>query len=206
MYVEIEDYRKHFMKNYYKFNKKKTKSITKKNKLSNDFDKLFFNFLIIYKYDIPMNFNKNEEKKIKYIFAQKLQDFKYKKKEEIVQNLCYDDNIDLRTIDCLSKFFNLNFIYTYGNIFINMINNDNTKIYIINHKKDIFYLSSEKLEYILKSLYEIKDIHKPIYCESHYKLSDLKDIIKKIDIDNNNLILKKDYYKQLKNYINTILF
>lgn len=206
MSFKIDDFRNHFMKNHHFFHKNKKTNNRKKKILLNDFDKLFFNFLVIIKYDIPIHYNKHEERMIKIQFAQKLETFKYRKKEDIIQNLSYEDNIHLQTIACLAKYFKVNMIYSYGNVCVNMNHYENNKVFMINHKKDIFMLNEDKLNTIIDSSYLVTDINKPIYSEGHYKVKELKDIIIKIDIDNDKLTKKSDYYNHFKSYLDSVLF
>ena len=97
-------------------------------------------------------------------------------------------------------------IYSYGNVYVNMIHYENKKVFMINNKKDIFMLNEDKLDLITDSCYQVNDIHKRIYSESHYKVKELKDIINKIDIDNDKLIKKSDYYNHFKSYLDSVLF
>ena len=57
----------------------------KKTKLNNNYDKLFFNFLLIVKMDaVELDYNKNNEIELKYDFAQKIENIKIKKIENII--------------------------------------------------------------------------------------------------------------------------
>jgi hypothetical protein len=67
-------------------------------------------------------------------------------------------------------------------------------------------LNEDKLNTIIDSSYQVTDINKPIYSEGHYKVKELKDIIIKIDIDNDKLTKKSDYYNHFKSYLDSVLF
>ena len=73
----ICDFYTHFPKKDF-YEPSKRKYYKPKNKLSKDFDKLFFNFLVIINYDIPINYNRKEEINIKYIISQNIENLKYK--------------------------------------------------------------------------------------------------------------------------------
>ena len=119
----IDEYQQHFICPHVIVQKKQINKKHKKNKLSQDFDKLFFHFLVIIKYDIPMIYNKHEEQIIKYSIAQKMENYKYKHKDALITHLCYEDCIDLRVLSLLASFFKVNLLFYHGNIMIKMIYN-----------------------------------------------------------------------------------
>ena len=149
--LQLDQYRSLFLKKKYdpSFNKIGKYKINK-NKLSDDFDKLFFNFLIIISYKTPLNYNKVTERNIKFEFSHSLdnnQSFKIKNKEKelVINNLCYEENITLHTLFTLCKNFNMNMIFYNNGLYYYSINNTETEnVHVINHKKDI-YISKKKI-------------------------------------------------------------
>jgi hypothetical protein len=203
----IDNYRNHFLNK--KFDYKYThsnKSI--KNKLSNNFDKLFFNFLNIINYNIPYNYNKHIETTIKYDISKTLENAKLKKKETIVNNLSIENEINLFTLFELSNVYNINLIYFNESIYHLSINDENNnKFYMVNSDKDIYHVKYEKIEKIIETCLEIKNIYKPFYSLSHYKLEELKKYIDilKINLSTDKKYKKIDYYNIFVNHINCLL-
>ena len=201
----IEDINLYFLKRTFNIREKYNTKIVKKKKLLNDFDKLFFNFLNLIRHDLTILYNRNEEKKIKYEISHKLENVKFKKINHVIENLCYEDNMSLYALNCLSFYYKLNIIYSYDTFYYNMIYNENSDIYyILNNHKDFFNIKQDKLNDFLKDKYEIKDIYKPIYSLSHYKIYELKDIINslKIPLDEPIKYKKETYIELLNAYFN----
>ena len=175
--------------------------------LNNDFDKLFFNFLIIIKHsNIDINYNKNIEKTIKYNIAQNLENIKFKKLNNVINNLCYEDDINLYTLSALCKYYNLNFFYINKNIIYNMFYNDETEnYYLVNNNKDIKYTKKENFIKTSEGLYNIENIQKPLNSITYYKLNELEDIYNKLTLENNNKYKKKELYQHIKIYIDSLL-
>ena len=203
----MDHFRPHFMKQHYEFVIPKRKHKPIKNKLSSDFDKLFFHLLIILKYTIPLHYTKHEERQIKYIMSQSMESFKYKKKEDIIQNICYDDTITLNTLACLSKFHKLNLVYVYDRVYCKMLHGDiSTPTYMINHDKEFFHIHQEKLETIYDDKFEIVDIQKPLYSVSHYKVHELQIMRTILHLDNTVPKKKQQSYEDIKGYLEMVLF
>lgn len=201
----VEDINLYFLKRTFNIREKYNTKIVKKKKLLNDFDKLFFNFLNLIQYDLNILYNRNEEKNIKYEISHKLENVKFKQINNVIENLCYEDHISLYTLNCLSFYYKLNIIYAYDAFYYKMIYNENCDIYyIVNNHKDFFNIKHDKLNDFLKDKYEIKDICKPIYSLSHYKVCELEDIINclKIPLDETIKYKKEMYYELMKAYFN----
>jgi len=112
-----------------KFNKKKC------GKFNNNYDKLFFNFLLIVRVEeLSLDYNKNTELKLKYTFAQRMENMKFKKLENVINNLCYEENINLKTLSALCCLFSKTMYYHSQNVFV-MLNEteqkDGEKIYLV---------------------------------------------------------------------------
>lgn len=205
----IEDYQRHFVVPHTVVPIVKTTSSRKKNKLLNDFDKLFFHFLLTMKYAIPFDYTKREERMIKYNMTQEMESFKFKNKDSIVNHFCYEDSIDLRCLSFLSTFYSINIIYSYGKVVMKMLHNDDMPIYLLNEHKEFVLMKSDKYNDVMNGDYfEIKDICKPLYSMSHYKVEELKDMVGKLDlyIDKTKVYKKKDYYEMIEHYLKSVLF
>ena len=207
--LQLDQYRSLFLKKKYdpSFNKKR-KYKNNKNKLSNDFDKLFFNLLIIISYKTPLNYNKVTERNIKFEFSHSLdnnQSFKIKNKEKelVINNLCYEENITLHTLFTLCKYFNMNMIFYNNGLYYYSINNTETeKVHVVNHKKDIYISKQENIEHIIENNYELSDLMKPIYSSSKYTLKELNELSENMKIQLNDKKYKKqELYDILKTNI-----
>ena len=199
----IEDIHKYFLKRNFDINKQYKNKRIKKQKLLNDFDKLFFNLLNLINYDIPLDYDKNLETKIKYEISHKLEDFKHRLKNNVIENMCYEDNINLHSLSCLCSFYKLNIIYSNDYYYYKMLYNEESEIfYIINNNKEFFNIKTEKLEIFYDDKYEIVDINKPIYSQTHYKVDELKEICNqlKLPISDTKKYKKSDYYELIKTY------
>ena len=180
----------------------------KKSKLDNNFDKLFFNFFIIIEYpELDINYNNNIEKNIKYNFAQNLENIKFKKMNNVVENLCFEENINLYTLSALCKYYNLNFIYINENIKFEMFYNESgNSYYLVNNSKDIKFVKKENLSKICENKYDIKNIEKPINSITYYKLDELTEIYNKINNDYSDIkYKKKEMYEIIKKNIYSLI-
>lgn len=205
----VQDYQPHFTRSYFDLTKKNKKQQYKKNKLSQEFDKLFFHFLIILKYNIPIMYNKHQERLIKYEIVQKMEHFKFKNKDNICNHICYEECINLRCLACLSSFFKVNVVFYFRNVMIQMIESKDGPLYWINEKKEFISLKRDKYEeWLLENKYEIRDVSKPLFSMSYYKLVELKEIMNQlgIDADEKNTWKKKDYYERIEDYLRRVLF
>uniref|UniRef100_A0AB39JBQ2 Rho termination factor N-terminal domain-containing protein n=1 Tax=Florenciella sp. virus SA2 TaxID=3240092 RepID=A0AB39JBQ2_9VIRU len=167
-----------------------------KKELNNNYDKLFFNFLCIVNPDkLNYEYNRIHEKNIKYEMSHEMIDFKYKKIENVINNLCYEDDINLHTLSALASFNNINLIYNNNNIYSVLCdcNNSSRPYFLVNMNKDIYQICKEKLEKIKSNCYNVENILKPMYSMTHYKLDDLKEMIDKMKIE---LEVEKKYKKQ----------
>ena len=201
--MNLDNYQIYFLN---KENKKiHNNKINKKNNLSNDFDKLFFNFLIIIKYNIPFDYNRYIEKNIKIEIAHKMENFKFKLKNRIIENLSFDNNINLFTLYGLSIFFNLNLLFFKENIYFKMFSHKSDNYYIVNDLKDIYSVKENRINKIIEDYYEITDINKPIYSITYYKVEELQNISNKLNLIMNQKYKKKEIYYFIKNYLTNII-
>ena len=108
-----EDFFLYFLTGSLNCEKPRRRQPRKKEKLNNNFDKLFFNFLIITMPEIlSTQYDLVKERKLKYDFSHKMENMKYKKIDIVVNNLCYDNYITLHTLAALSFLFNKSIFYS----------------------------------------------------------------------------------------------
>ena len=205
MEINIENYVPYLMNTRFdiKYDKKKNTTNNEK-KLVSNIDMLFFNFLNIIKHESINDFyDKNIEKNIKLQIVQKFENIKYKQKDNIVQHISYEDEINLQDIGYLAYCYNLNFCYINYNIYVSLNVDDDTKpFYVIKKNKTIQIYNTQKMENILSStIFSIKNPAKPLYSMSHYKVSELKEICDILCINYNTTLCKKENYEAIMTYI-----
>ena len=186
---------------------RKYKYETKK-KLNNNYDKLFFNFLcIISPEKLTCKYNRIDEKNIKYEISHKMIDFKYKQIENVINNLCYEVDINLYTLSALASFNNVNLIYSNNNIYSVLSDNSDKSFFLVNTNKDIYQICEDKLDKIKSTCYNVENILKPMYSMSYYKLDDLKEMIDKmkIELETDKKYKKQELYNKIKQQLNNDL-
>jgi len=195
-------------------NSKNTKNLENKF-IINQKDKLFWCFYIFLngyqEYYLINNFFITE-KNFKINCVKKIRDEKDKLKlhkisKNFVENdLVNEDKITLKTLNCLALIYKLNIIYIKKRV-IFIMNYSSEKLIncknIIEVNKDdinLLNLSSETIQEILDTYYNIDNINKPINAISYYKLEDLIKISKKLNLELVNK-QKKNLYTEISNYI-----
>ena len=190
-------------------------------------DTLFWCFYIILKgefnYD-SMKKNALVSKQLKIELIQQIREnksllkqYKFDTLTNIESNLANDNNINVKTLLSLCLIENINVLFVSNKSYIELLMNDSTTIYIIYEKQYNKYcktygyeLSTEKIRDDIKStLYKIEicDINKPIKSISGYKVIDLINICKKLDINTINIDTgkqkrKNDLYQQILQTLN----
>lgn len=201
------NYYLHFIRGNRKDNNEiKRKNNKKQIKLNNNYDKLFFNFLIISNIELlNSNYNKNDEINIKYDFAQKMENMKIKKMDNVINNLCYEENINLKTLSALCQLFSKTMYYHCENVYI-VLNECETSnnLYIVKKDFNILSIKEEKNKTLSESSYHITNIDKPFYSITHYKLDELKEISNKIGLNNHGK--KKDIYERINQHLFNAIF
>jgi len=170
-------------------------------------------------------YNKNllVEKKLKIEYIEKL-----RKKKEIIKkykfaslisiedSLVNDNVINISTFLSLCVLDNINIFYVNKKTYYEL-NPDNTtntnKVYLIKYiddKKKYSFKEYKKddLDEYRKNYYKIDNFAKPINAESYYKICDLLEICKKLDIETTykekekiKQITKKGLYNLIINYL-----
>ena len=182
----------------------------KKEKLNNNFDKLFFNFLIIAMPEIlSTQYDLVKERKLKYEFSHKMENMKYKKIDNVVNNLCYENCITLHTLAALSFMFNKSIFYSNNNIYCTLnktISNDNS-YYIVTQDREIYIISKERLSLLKETKFHLEDITRPFYSITYYKLDELRKIVNELNIElEDRKYCKKELYEIIAQYFNKVLY
>jgi len=124
----------------------------------------------------------------------------------IENNLANDNNINSKTFCSLCAIDNINMIYISKNTYFELFMNDTDNVYIVKEvpaqskytfKYGFELVNKEAANAIIKNLYKIENINKPIKAESAYKVQDLIDICSKLGIEINTETGKKKTKKEL---------
>ena len=130
------------------------------------------------------------------------------KRLEIEDNLMNSDKLSLKSLNCLALIYKLNIIYIKNRVYYKF--NYNLDIEMINCKniieeKDneikIINISVDILQNIFDNYYNVININKPINAISYYKLADLIEISKKLNIEiTQKNKLKLELYNEIINF------
>ena len=167
-------------------------------------DSLFWCWIILKfgfaDYEINHNNIFSYEKNNKIQFFEKLKQIKkelksYKIKiRDIESNLIIEDKMNLQTFHSLLILNKFNFIYIDDKFYYESINFENDKICYIIKKNNRFGIwtnnSIPDIKQLKKNLIVIDNLIKPIKAIGNYKINDIHDICKKL-----NIHLYKDYKK-----------
>ena len=209
MEINIENYIPYLMNPRFDIKyENKNLNYSNEKKLVTNIDTLFFNFLNIIKHEsINEFYDKNVEKNIKLKIVQKFEKIKYKKKDNIVQHISYEDEVNLTDISYLAYCYKLNFCYINYNIYVSLNVEDNTKpFYVIKKNKTIQIYNTQKIENLLTSnIFCIENPTKPLYSMSHYKVGELKQICENLSLNYDESLCKKLNYEAIMSYISSNL-
>ena len=204
----LSQYYLHFVKGSKRESNESIKRFkSKKNTvLNNNYDKLFFNFLLIVRIELlTPDYNKNTELKFKYDFAHKMENMKFKKIENVINNLCYDDNINLKTLSALCLLFSKTMIYSDNNIIVMLNQCDDAPLsYLVKKDLSITCVKEDTLKELKRSGFEIQNIDKPFYSITYYKVNDLKTICAEIGLIVDGT--KKDFYEKMVQHVSNAIF
>ena len=192
--LSIAEYNPFFIKKTFNLSEYKPKH---KKKIVIDYDPLFYTiFNKIHNYDITNeNYVRMNEKQEKIKIAVEIEKIKLKPKDkdDAVQNLMYENRINLKTLNALCMFYKINVLYIKDNIFINM-NYGDEKIYIENNR------IVEPIDTSTK--YEV-NLDKPLRCASYYKIDDLRQISTQLHLPIENS-KKQQLYDSIYNVLNKL--
>tara|TARA_B100001027_G_scaffold203876_1_gene165657 strand:+ start:747 stop:1484 length:738 start_codon:yes stop_codon:yes gene_type:complete len=216
-----------YRENIIQVKEKKKKVIEKIKKEEKDIfipdeeDSLFWCY-IVYKYGYS-EYELKREKKYESITSMKI-DLVYTvrenkdllkklklRKSKVEENLTNDKRINLDTFLFLIAVNEMNLIYINGQTYYEELYSDEEKICIIKYEKEqdkygLYDVSKEKLEELKKTRLHILNISKPIKSLSSYKVLELKEICKTLNIDimktETKCKTKKELYQLIQEKIN----
>jgi hypothetical protein len=172
-------------------------------KIDIECDKLFYAiFNKMNNYDVThIEYNKINERQEKIKIAENVEkmDIKIKNKEKTINNLMYDNNINMKTFNILCMFYKINVLFIKDNTFIKMYYSDNpiSGSIIMNENYQFIDTNND-----ITNKFEI-NLDKPIKCVSYYKLNELKEISKQLHLPYENF-KKQQLYDSIVNIINKL--
>ena len=174
-------------------------------------DQLFWIFYSILhgvdEYEMTHNFfTKEKEVKFKWVenFRERKELFKPIKvsRNAVEDELTNKPKISLQAIKALCYFYNINIFYIDNKKFYEMITDENKCVYIIektNHKYGLTRdVTKESLDYYRENYWKLENLDKPLKALSSYKVSDLVNICKKLNIVCDNLTKQKMYQEIMR--------
>jgi hypothetical protein len=197
--LNIREYSKFFIKRSFDLPKYKQKKIKKKQE---PYDYLFYEIYRKINNLDYISFTTYNEKQVKTKMAEEINKLKIKKKDFIMDNLLYDFNIHLITLNAICMHYKINLIFVKDQIYIKMFHNEDSPIIVMdNNFKFLDYTES-----IYDTHYEIINLEKPMNCMSYYKLDDLIQIAIKLHL-NHEKIKKQILYDSIyNNLVNLNIF
>jgi hypothetical protein len=197
--LNIRDYSSLFMKRTFDLPKYKRKKIKKKEE---PYDYLFYEIYRKINNLDYISFTTYNEKQVKTKMAEEINKLKIKKKDFIMDNLLYDFNIHLITLNAICMYYKINLIFVKDQIYIKMFHNEDSPILVMdNNFKFLDYT-----ETIYNTHYEIINLEKPMNCMSYYKLDELIQIAIKLHL-NHEKIKKQILYDSIyNNLVNLNIF
>ena len=133
------------------------------------------------------------------------------RKTKVEENLTNDKKINLDTFLFLIAVNRMNLIFMDNYIYYEELYTDEEKMCIIKYEKEadkygLYDVSKEKLEELKKNRLQITNISKPIKSLSSYKVLELKEICKTLNIDimktETKCKTKKELYQLIQEKIN----
>ena len=192
--LRINEYSNFFIKksfNLPQYKYKKSKKIVEKR------DNLFYEiFHKINNTDISSyTYKQYNELQEKTKISEGINNLKIKNKEYILNNLMYEPNISLITLNAICKYYKINLIYVNDNICVKMCYDDNLPM-IINNENKFLNMSMDEIN----DKYEIINLEKPLNSVSYYKLNELVEYAHKLKLPYEK-IKKTDLYNSIYNYL-----
>jgi hypothetical protein len=191
--INIEEYSQFFIKRNFNLLPYKAKKI-KKNIIKHDY--LFYEiYHKIYNID-NTSYKVYNELSEKILLSEKINTIKIKNKEYILNNLMYEPQINLITLNAIAKCYDINLIYVKDNICIKMCHNINIPLLVITSDYNFIKKTQEEID----EYYEITNLEKPLNSVSYYKLNELIIIASKLKLPYEK-IKKIDLYNSIYNYL-----
>lgn len=173
-------------------------------------DKLFWCFFIMkndfIQYEMIENKNFVLEKKIKIEYVEKIRKdkqliktYKFTSLTNMENNLVNEEKINIGTFLSLCVFENINILYIKNKTYYELLMNDSKEIFIIREleykKFSMEKNTTDHIDDIKKTLFQLNSIEKPIKAISSYKLQELIDICCKLGIQTINKLTNKSKNK-----------
>lgn len=196
-FICIADYNPFFIKKSFNLPDYKPKE---KKRIVIDYDELFYViFNKMNKHDIThidYKFNEKQEK-IKLAVELEKNKMKPKDKDDMIQNLMYENKINLKTLNGLCMIYKINLLYIKDNTFITMYhdNKNDTKYYMVNN-----IIVDEPVD--MSTKYNVS-LDKPLRCASYYKIDDLRLISSQLHLPIEN-IKKQQLYDSIHNVLSKL--
>ena len=189
--LNIREYSSFFMKRTFDIPKYKQKKLKKKEE---PYDYLFYEIYRKINNLDYISFTTYNEKQVKTKMAEEINKLKIKRKDFIMDNLMYDFNIHLITLNAICMHYKINLIFVKGQIYVKMFHNEDSPIIVMDENfKFVDYSES-----IYDTHYEIINLEKPMNCMSYYKLDELIQIAIKLQL-NYEKIKKQILYDSIYN-------
>ena len=194
--LSIAEYNPFFIKKSFNLSEYKPKQ---KKRIVIEYDPLFYAiFNKMNNYDITRaeyDYSKLNEKQEKIKLAVEIEKLgiKQKDKDDIVQNLMYENRINLKTLNALCMYYKINVLYVKDNIFINM-----------KYGENVFYMENNRMvdPIDISNKYEV-NLDKPLRCASYYKIDDLRKISTQLHLPIEN-IKKQQLYDSIHNVLSKL--
>jgi len=175
-------------------------------------DKLFWIFYIIkfgeMEYQMIKNKNIIFEKKFKIDFITKIREnkniikqYKFCTLTALENNLLNDAKLSLSSFLYLCIFEEINVVIIKNKTYFKLFVNDNPTMYLIKEMNNAYSFCECTIHHFQQNIedkyYEMSNIIKPIKAITYYKVDELKDICKKLDIDLHDKKTKKELYDNI---------
>ena len=209
-HINIDDFYSFFPKRQFNLEKKskKRKAVNKRKKY-NDYDKLFFNVLIMMNNCDFLKYDKNVEtlKKIELLDTIQLKNAQNKRLEKISEIMTSNVKINVNTLDIIASTFKLNIIIYDDRCYYKMDYGIKDSYFCIDWLYNISEKSTENLKFLTDGKHCIENIQKPYYSMTRYKSDEIKDLFDKLSLTMiKDKPKKKDYYDLIKEYFENSIF
>lgn len=173
-------------------------------------DKLFWCFYVILynqsEYDMVSNFF-TKETEIKYKWIEEFRNNKtlfkpIKVSKNVVETeLAHNKMITMNSIKALCYLKNVNIFYIDNQKYYEIIVNETSPIFLIEkNEKNVGLkqnITSEQIDYYRDNFWKLENLDKPLKAISSYKVGELRDICKRINIEVDKLTKPQMYEKIL---------
>ena len=167
-------------------------------------DKLFWSLYILKyglnKYNLNYNngFSVEKELKINAVTFMKANKHNVKvKKTEVESNLLFDKKLSMQSLSLLCNYLNINIRVVYNKYYYDFLNNENENYFNIFYNNNYGVNLDNNYKVNIDDKLLILNPNKPINSISYYKLDDLYNLAKKLQIEILNHDNKKKNKKEL---------